>query len=398
MQTGNQLRLLFVTLLRECCPADPKNLCDEFRDFICDDLKHRLLSMNHTDPSPDEVYDYGLYLLDKELHKFNDSLVNYPAMPQVQGSWADAERHLNQYVLDQLLPYQADSEAWEAILKSAKFNEGQRTAYETILHSCQQPHGKVFFLNGPAGTGKTFCYSVLCYHLRGERRIVLCVASSGIAATLLKGGRTAHSTFKIPIKILANSTCSIKKNSKLADLMRQVSLIIWDEVPMQHRHCVEAVNRMLKDIRDSTLPFGGITTVFGGDFQQILPVIPKGTMADIIQACIQRSSLWQNVQILHLKENMRLGQTAADREYASWLQSVGQGLNTAPDGSIQLPPHMRCGNTVQSLIDAVYPGIRDPAAHLPRYFMDRTILCGRNDDVDGSPLGATLILSAPDKG
>ena len=47
----------------------------------------------------------------------------------------------------------------------------------------------------------------------------IAAASSGIAATLLKGGRTAHSFFGIPIPVLNTSTCNVKLNTKL--LMKQ---------------------------------------------------------------------------------------------------------------------------------------------------------------------------------
>lgn len=102
-----------------------------------------------------------------------------------------------------------------------------------------------FFLHGAAGTGKTFLYSLLCDYYRSQGKIVLCVASSGIAAQLLSGGRTAHSRFRIPLELTDETVCNIPKNSRLADLLRKTALIIWDEVPMQHRGCFEAVDRTL---------------------------------------------------------------------------------------------------------------------------------------------------------
>ncbi len=51
----------------------------------------------------------------------------------------------------------------------------------------------LFFVDGPGGTGKTFLYNLILGRVRCERRIALVVASSGIAALLLDGGRTAHS-------------------------------------------------------------------------------------------------------------------------------------------------------------------------------------------------------------
>jgi hypothetical protein len=92
-------------------------------------------------------------------------------------------------------------------------------------------------------------YNTICNKLRGDGLIVLVVASGGIAALLIAGGRTAHSMFKIPIENLTEeSLCNFPKNSKRADLLRRASLIIWDEVGMQHRHAVEAFERTMRDI------------------------------------------------------------------------------------------------------------------------------------------------------
>ena len=74
------------------------------------------------------------------------------------------------------------------------------------------------------------------------------VASSGIASLLLPGGRTAHSKFKIPVPIFEDSTCNIIHGSQLAELLNQTNLIIWDEAPMTHKFCFEALDQTLRDI------------------------------------------------------------------------------------------------------------------------------------------------------
>jgi len=71
---------------------------------------------------------------------------------------------------------------------------------------------------------QTFLYKCLCYFYCAQRKIVLCVAS-GIAALLPPGGRTAHSRFAIPLNIYELYVCRLSKNSQLADLIRQTSLI-----------------------------------------------------------------------------------------------------------------------------------------------------------------------------
>ena len=182
-------------------------------------------------------------------------------------------------------------------------------------------------------------------------------------------------------RIHEQSSCNIGKQSNLADVIRRTKLIIFDEVPMQHRHVVEALDRSLQDIMGNQKTFGGITILFGGDFRQTLPVIPKGSREDIVGATFCRSSLWQHIQVLKLEKNERLDRTPESEAFASWLLDVGSGHNLPADKSITLPPEMRCGDTPQSLISAIYPAIGDPG-HSDQYFLDRTILSGRNDDVD----------------
>ncbi|KIK60272.1 hypothetical protein GYMLUDRAFT_168419, partial [Collybiopsis luxurians FD-317 M1] len=63
-----------------------------------------------------------------------------------------------------------------------------------------------FFLYSAGGAGKTFVYKTICPHLWSQSQVILCVASSGIAALLLPGGQTAHSLFKIPIEGLSDES------------------------------------------------------------------------------------------------------------------------------------------------------------------------------------------------
>ncbi|KAF8834927.1 hypothetical protein BDN67DRAFT_868292, partial [Paxillus ammoniavirescens] len=58
--------------------------------------------------------------------------------------------------------------------------------------------------------------------------------------------------------------------------------IIWDKIPMQHCYAPKAADCTLCDVCDIYGPFGGITVIFGGDFAQILPVIIKGSHAQIV--------------------------------------------------------------------------------------------------------------------
>jgi len=180
------------------------------------------------------------------------------------------------------------------------------------MESAYRGLGKQIFVEGYGGTGKTYLWKAITTKLRLEGKKVLAVASSGIAALLLQGGRTAHSRFHIPINITEESTCEIKQGSHLAELVKKTSLILWDEAPMANKHCFEALEKSLRDILRFTnqnsdeRPFGGMTVVLGGDFRQILPVITKGKREHIVNASIKRSYLWKHFEIFRLTENMRL--------------------------------------------------------------------------------------------
>ncbi|XP_076946714.1 uncharacterized protein LOC143618348 [Bidens hawaiensis] len=111
----------------------------------------------------------------------------------------------------------------------------------------------------------------------------------------------------------------------------KTSLIIWDEAPMIHRHGFEALDRTLRDIlshddsNNSSMPFGGKTIVFGGDFRQVLPVIQSGTRQDIVNASLSSSYIWDYCKVLRLTKNMRLtvGSEAHNTEetkiFAPWF-------------------------------------------------------------------------------
>ncbi|XP_016195069.1 uncharacterized protein LOC107636048 [Arachis ipaensis] len=151
-------------------------------------------------------------------------------------------------------------------------------------------------------------------------KIVLTVASNGIAPLLLINGRIAHSRFNIPLTVEENSMYNIRQGSLLAKLLIKIDLIIWDEAPMLSRYCYEALDRCLRDIithasiANCERPFGGNIVVLGGDFRQILPIITRGSRQDI-----------------------------KIKEFGDWLLKVGDGLlrdNLDGESEIEMPMDM----------------------------------------------------------
>lgn len=144
------------------------------------------------------------------------------------------------YLIIQERSYDKVALTSQAASLKGKLNSDQMRAYTTVLSAVHRGAGGFFFIYGFGGTGKTFLWNALASTIRSTGGIVLTVASSGIAATLLPGGRTAHSRFAIPIQVNESSVCAIFQKSPLANLLKETSLIIWDEAPMVQPLCVEA--------------------------------------------------------------------------------------------------------------------------------------------------------------
>jgi hypothetical protein len=143
---------------------------------------------------------------------------------------------------------------------------------------------------------------------------------------------------------------------KVAELVRKAYLIIWDEAPMMYRRTFKVVDPTLRDLMQlddahaTDKIFGGKTMVLGGDFQQLLPVVPKGGQEDIVSVSLLRLHLWRHVIIFRLHINMRVMATNFEeqRKFAKWVLNVGD--NNLPaiveeEGVdldwIKIPSHMR---------------------------------------------------------
>ncbi|CAL9234415.1 unnamed protein product [Arabidopsis halleri] len=331
--TPHQLRHLFVHLLIYCEVANPLGLWEHCWKSLSEDVlrkRRREFGFQKLTLDEDELQQYTLIEVEQLLHQHDRSLTDFKEMPKPDKKIL---KELGNSLLKQELLYNRKKEKEEHEKHYHLLNCEQRRVYDAVLDSVANNLGKLFFLNGPGGTGKTFVYKTLIAKLRSSKQVVLPVASSGIAALLLPGGRTAHSRFKIPLNLTEDSMCDVKPNTMLAELLLKTDLIIWDEAPMSHRHTFEALDRTLRDLMstdDSSASgkmFGGKTVLLGGDFRQILPVITHGSRADTVLASISKSYIWDACNVYHLQRNMRLQQS--ETSFATWLLSIGDG--TAPE-------------------------------------------------------------------
>ncbi|XP_071696639.1 uncharacterized protein [Rutidosis leptorrhynchoides] len=99
----------------------------------------------------------------------------------------------------------------ERIELEGKMNAKQKQIYELLTTASYNQKSELTFIYGHGGTGKTFLWKAIITALRARGKIVLAVASSGIASLLLPLGRTAHSRFKLPLVLTDETMCNIKK-------------------------------------------------------------------------------------------------------------------------------------------------------------------------------------------
>ena len=273
------LRRLFATILVFCDPTRVRDLWNEFYLHMVDDYPSSSITTDVVRTNR-LLNDLKLLLLQhgRRITEFDLRTIT---------TTSDESSSMPRIIQDELTIPVDDEE----LTLVDKLNNDQKFSYNTIMEVILRKQTMAFFVDGPGGTGKTFLYRALLASLRSDGHIAIATATSGIAATLLPGGRTAHSRFKIPLIPEASSTCSISKQSDLAELIRRAVVLIWDEAPMVNRRALEALNRTLQDLMEINSPFGGKVLILGGDFRQVLLVIPKGTKAELLDACVVNSPL-----------------------------------------------------------------------------------------------------------
>ncbi|XP_045827487.1 uncharacterized protein LOC123919580, partial [Trifolium pratense] len=133
--------------------------------------------------------------------------------------------------------------------------------------------------------------------------------------------------------------------------------------------------------------------VFGEDFRQILPIIPKGTGPEVVHATINSSVLWNFCEVLTLSKNMRLlgGASSADVEqkrlFSEWVLGVGDGEigdDNDDDLKLDIPSDLlipNSGDPLAFIVESTYPQLLQNMNDI-MYFQNRAILAPKNLIVD----------------
>ncbi|KAJ8972644.1 hypothetical protein NQ317_003239 [Molorchus minor] len=329
-----QLRELFAYMLIYCDIANKLALWEQFIDFFIEDFTRQ-----HIDR--EEAIQRAL------THIQGILLVNGTRLADIGLPEPNAVVHD--------VPIDVQQERNEGVALRNQLNAEQLPLFELILNAVQNNNepNRLFFINAAAGAGKSFIFQTLITVLRGENITTVALAPTGIAASLMKGGRTIHSRFRLPLDINETTVTGVTPRSESGRLIRDAKLIIIDEISMVTKTIFKIINAGLKDICNDNRPFANKVVVVGGDFRQTLPVVINGNRATIVNECVKHSLELHNFAQHNLLRNVRAG--ANQQEFSEWLLSLGNGTMPAfrrtPYGNIiQIPP--RCmANSKEELID-----------------------------------------------
>ncbi|KAL4101149.1 hypothetical protein QTP88_021169 [Uroleucon formosanum] len=350
-----QLRQMFAYICIFQRPYDTNVLWETFKDAMSEDF---IQVSNATIAYAKTLSDISLTL------KLHGQTLKSIGLPEYDAAIKDSESNQQD-----TLPLSIQHD----LIDSA--NQEQRDIISTIMKCVSLENTSVpnaYFIDGPGGTGKTFVYKCLINSRIEMGYDVIPVAWTGIAAMLLPGGRTVHSRFRLPLILTDTSVSSLKVNSKKASTIRKSKLIIWDEAPMESAFIV-----------------------LGGDFRQVLPVVPYGSRQLTIQNCIKNSPIWPHFKILKLFRNMRLNQN--EIEFSKFLLQIVNDeyplINPESDEySIEIKPSLLSKNIIKDVFGNIIFNLENVSI-----FSQFAILTPKNEHCDEINNSIVNMLPGPEK-
>jgi hypothetical protein len=362
-KTARAMRQLFAIIWAHCALTNPYTLWMEFKEHMMEDFVYAKLSVAESET--------------RTLQDIRDQLHGINPRIRMEAFGFEFESHSDS-VPQMMSVNDTIRDEYRGVFENnyAKFNPLQKEAFDEILESVTNPtrSKKLFFLDGPGGTGKTYIYNTLINALKSRNKYAVSCAFTGIASSQLIDGMTIHTTYSIPIDYETTAVLQMSPLSKDAQYLKGAAVLIFDEAPMIPSAMVNLLDKLLRDISsDAQNYFGGKVVVFGGDFRQCLPVVKGYDKKKILSQCIRFSDFWKEIHRFKLTMNMRA--TDAASAYSRWLLDIGNGTY---DSLEYLPP----GTTVSSeteLIDEVFGS--DFSSNRSGRLHEKCILAPRNSTV-----------------
>jgi hypothetical protein len=157
--SGRQLCDMFASMLMFCEVTNPRQLWDAHWESLSDDIQV-MTRCERADPtvtlSEDALKDRALYEINQVLMRNGHRLEDFPTLPK---SNYIPSVHGGNRLVQEKLAYDRHSLTTDADNAQDRFNDDQRNAYETILNAVTNKKGKLFFVYGSGGIGKTFVWT-----------------------------------------------------------------------------------------------------------------------------------------------------------------------------------------------------------------------------------------------
>ena len=195
------------------------------------------------------------------------------------------------------------------------------------------------FLTGKAGTGKS---TFLRYVAQNTKKKYVILAPTGIAA-INAGGQTMHSFFKLPFHPLLpndsrynvrNMRKTLKYNGELIKLLRELELIIIDEISMVRADIIDFIDHVLRIYcRNMREPFGGKQLLLVGDIFQLEPVVKEDEWRLMqpfyASAYFFSAKVWQQMQLVSVE--LRKVYRQSDSDFIAILDRIRENAATDDD-------------------------------------------------------------------
>ena len=240
----------------------------------------------------------------------------------------------------------AQKQLLDQYLRNSPNTDEQEVAFEEVKRALEENRGCFIFIQGSAGTGKSTFARKLTALARSMGKVALGCAATALAAQVYGEDEeftTAHDLFGIPViednedidheaDIVSNYVKQIKK---LAVLL-EASLVVWDEILSNHKHCLATAFSVCEYFRNKVV-------ILMGDWRQCPPVVRNGDMYEIVHASMKYSRYWSRFRVFKFTKNLRLVAAASDssssavaaqfveqqKEYLEMLNIIGEGEDPA---------------------------------------------------------------------
>lgn len=225
--------------------------------------------------------------------------------------------------------------------------EKDNQAFHHAVSFVNQTH-RLIFLTGKAGTGKT---TFLRYIRHNSHKKMVVAAPTGVAA-MNAGGMTLHSLFWLPFGLFVPEEwphfspendlaiydkrrlfSKIKLTSRKRALLREMEVLVIDEVSMVRADLLDAIDAILRSVRRDARPFGGLQVVFIGDLYQLPPVVRESDWQ--IMAQYYASPYFFDARVLQQQEMVCISldkvYRQSDEEFITILNHIRNNTCTVED-------------------------------------------------------------------